>query len=334
MVTNTETQMRSFKMSDTGMIALVEEQTPKPGVGQVLMRVRASSLNARDLFMLDGRYPVPPGRVPLSDGAGVIEEIGPGVTRFKVGDRVVNSFHPTWFGGPQREHSLLYHTNLDGWLTEYVVIDQQGLVMMPKHLDFTEAATLPCAAVTAWSAVAGAGAGDTVLIQGTGGVSLFALQFARAAGARVIATTSKETKAERLIELGASDVINYATTPDWGAQVRALTNGRGADVIVEVGGAGTIAQSIAAIAYRGVISLVGHITHDTTGMNLLDFTYSGATLRTIGGGSRSDLEDMNRVIEAQQLRPVIDRVFPFLEAPTAVSYMEQGDYFGKIVISN
>ncbi|MEJ8302934.1 NAD(P)-dependent alcohol dehydrogenase [Saccharibacillus sacchari] len=334
MAMSTETKMQSFKMSESGRIELVEEPRPKPAVGQVLMRVKASSFNARDLFMLDGRYPVPVGRVPLSDGAGIIEEVGLGVTRFKIGDRVINSFQPTWFGGQQREPGLLYHTHLDGWLREYAVIDQQGLVMMPEHLEFTEAATLPCAAVTAWSAVAGIGAGDTVLIQGTGGVSIFALQFARALGARVIATTSKDAKVEQLIQLGASDVINYATTPDWGAQVRQLTNGRGADLIVEVGGAGTIAQSIKAVAYRGVISLVGHIAHTTVGMNLLDFTSSGATLRTVGGGSRSDFENMNRVIEAHQLRPVIDRIFPFNDALAAISYMGQGNYFGKVVMSH
>jgi NADPH:quinone reductase-like Zn-dependent oxidoreductase len=321
-------------MSESRQIALVDEPTPAPGTGQVLVRVLASSLNARDLFMLDGRYLVPPGRVPLSDGAGVVEAAGPGTSRFAVGDRVVNSFHRTWFGGPQRKPGPAYGTDIDGWLTEYVVIDEQSMVSVPEHLDFTEAATLPCAAVTAWSAVAGAGPGDTVLVQGSGGVSLFALQLARAAGARVIATTSSEKKTARLAELGASDVINYVTTPEWGTQVRELTGGQGADVIVEVGGAGTIAQSIAAIAYRGIISLVGHLAHDTTGMNLLDFTYSGATLRTIGGGSRSDPEDMNRVIAAHRLRPVIDRVFPFEEAPAAASYMAQGGQFGKVVISH
>jgi NADPH:quinone reductase-like Zn-dependent oxidoreductase len=298
------------------------------------MRVHASSLNARDLFMLDGRFPVPPGRVPLSDGAGVVEAVGPGVTRFEVGDRVVNSFHPTWFGGPQRKAGPAYSTDLDGWLTEYVVIDQQGLVPMPEHLDFTEAATLPCPAVTAWSAVAGAGPGDTVLVQGSGGVSLFALQLAGAAGARVIATTSNDKKAKRLVELGASDVINYVSTPDWGTEVRKLTKGLGADVIVEVGGAGTIAQSIAAVAYRGVISLTGNVAPATTGIDVVSLLYSSATLRVIGGGSRSDLEDMNRAIEAHRLRPVIDRVFPFVEATAAVTHMASGAHFGKVVISH
>ncbi|MFE6031706.1 zinc-dependent alcohol dehydrogenase family protein [Streptomyces niveus] len=326
--------MRLYKMSESGQQELVEEPIPAPGTGQVLVRVHASSLNARDLFMLDGRYPVPPGRVPLSDAAGVIEAVGPEVTRFADGDRVVNSFHATWYGGPQRKPGPAYHTDIDGWLTEYRLIDQQGLVAIPEHLDFTEAATLPCAAVTAWSAVQGAGPGDTVLVQGSGGVSLFALQLARAAGARVIATTSSEKKVARLRELGASDVINYVDTPDWSAEVRKLTDGRGADVIVEVGGAGTIAQSVAAVAYRGTISLVGHLAYDTTGMNLLDFSYSGATLRAIGGGSRSDLEDMNRVIAAHKIRPVIDRVFPFEEALDAASYLGNGAHFGKVVITH
>ncbi|GHA70078.1 MULTISPECIES: zinc-dependent alcohol dehydrogenase family protein [Streptomyces] len=326
--------MRTFKMSESGRIALVEEPKPTPGTGQVLMRVRATSLNARDLFMLDGRYPVPPGRVPLSDAAGVIESTGPGVTRFQVGDRVVNSFNPLWFGGPQRKPGQNYHTDIDGWLTEYVVIDEQRLASMPEHLDFTEAATLPCAAITAWTALEGVGPGDTVLVQGSGGVSLFALQLARTMGARVITTTSSEHKAARLLELGASDVINYVDMPDWGAEVRKLTDGQGANVVVEVGGAGSIAQSITAVAYRGVISLVGHLQMNSTGMNILDFALSGATLRAIGGGSRSDLEDMNRVITAHKLRPVIGRVFPFEEAPAAASYMGSGAHFGKVVISH
>jgi NADPH:quinone reductase-like Zn-dependent oxidoreductase len=326
--------MRIYRMSEAGQSTLVEEPTPTPGTGQVLIRVHASSLNARDLFMLDGRYPVPPGRVPLSDAAGVVEATGPGVTRFQVGDRVVNSFNPLWFGGPQRTPGQHYHTDLDGWLAEYVVIDEQRLVPVPAHLDFTEAATLPCAAATAYTALEGVGPGDTVLIQGSGGVSLFALQLARAAGARVIATTSSENKAARLRELGASDVINYVDRPDWGAAVRELTDGQGADILVEVGGAGTIAQSLKAVAYRGTISLVGHVAHDSTGMNLLDFTYSGATLRAIGGGSRSDLEDMNRVIEAHQLHPVIDRVFPFEEALDAAAHLGSGTHFGKVVITH
>ncbi|WP_246097103.1 zinc-dependent alcohol dehydrogenase family protein [Streptomyces botrytidirepellens] len=209
-----------------------------------------------------------------------------------------------------------------------------------RILDFTEAATLPCATVTAWSALEGVGPGDTVLVQGSGGVSLFALRLARAAGARVIATTSSEKKAERLRELGASDVITYVDTPDWGAEVRKFTDGHGADVIVEIGGAGTPAQSIKAVAYRGVISQVGHVSlfgdvpPETTGVNLLEFTASGATLRTIGGGSRSDLENMNRVISAHKLHPVIDRVFPFEEALDAASHLVSCAHFGKVVITH
>jgi len=334
MNTNIENKMRTFKMSETGGTAQVEEVKPKPAFGQVLMRIEATSINARDLFMLNGSYPVPVGRIPLSDASGVIEEVGPGVTRFKVGDKVINSFNPSWIGGKLREPAKMYHTDLDGFLTDYKVLNEQALVKMPEYLDFKEAATLPCAAVTAWSAIKGVGAGDTVLIQGTGAVSLFALQLAKAAGTRVIATTSKEDKAKRLLELGASDVINYRETPNWGEEVKKLTNGQGADYVIEVGGAGTIAESIKSVAYRGMISSVGHLAFNETGMNLLDFTYSGATLRVIGGGSRSDLEDMIRVMKQHKIHPIIDKVFKFKNALEAISHMESGNYFGKIVIEN
>jgi NADPH:quinone reductase-like Zn-dependent oxidoreductase len=270
----------------------------------------------------------------LSDGAGVIEAVGEGVSRFNVGDRVVPAYHPAWFGGAARLVTDRYGIHIDGWLTEYLVLNEQSLVPIPAHLTFEEAATLPCAAVTAWSAIAGIGAGDTVLIQGTGGVSIFALQLARAAGARVIATTSSDEKASRLSALGASDVINYVTTPEWGKQVRALTDDRGVDLVVEVGGAGTIAQSIASVGYGGQISLVGNLAPSADGMDMMQFFFAGATLKSISVGSRSDLEAMNRVIALHGIHPVIDRVFPFDAALDAFTYFETGSRFGKVVISN
>jgi NADPH:quinone reductase-like Zn-dependent oxidoreductase len=313
-----------------------EGETPIPSRGEVLVKVEASSLNARDLSIVNGRFPFPGprGRVPLSDGAGVVEAVGDGVSRFVVGDRVVNSYFPTWFGGPPRDAGDQYGTQRDGWLTEFKVVHEEALVHIPKHLSFEEAATLPCAAVTAWSAVNGIGAGDTVVVQGSGGVSLFALQLARAAGARVIATTSSDEKAASLTQLGASDVINYVATPDWGEEVRTLTDGVGVDRVVEVGGAGNIPQSIAAINHGGHIALVGQLASGRDGFDLMSFFFAGATLRSIGVGSRTDLEEMNRVIAQHDIHPVIDRAFGFDRAPEAWSYFENESRFGKVVISH
>jgi NADPH:quinone reductase-like Zn-dependent oxidoreductase len=257
-----DSPMRAYHLERLGSLAglvAVEQEIPSPGAGDVLVRVRASSLNFRDLLIINGVYPipVPPGRVPLSDAAGEIMAVGAGVARFKVGDRVINSFFPNWFGGSFNQMPDQYVANRDGWLTEYKVVSAEALVSMPEHLTFDEAATLPCAAVTAWSALAGTGSGDIVLTEGTGGVSLFAVQLAKAMGARVIATTSSPEKARRLTELGADHVIDYRALPEWGDQVRALTGGRGVDRVVEVGGPDTLVQSIKAVAYGGQVSMVG-----------------------------------------------------------------------------
>ena len=325
--------MQSYRLN--GTLKLVDEgSAPTPGRGQVVVRVKASSINARDALIAGGNYPWPlrPNLIQLSDGAGVIEAVGPDTARFQPGDRVVNSFSPTWFGGPLRELGPMYGSELDGWLTEYAVVDENALVRAPANLSYEEAATLPCAALTGWSAVAGVRPGDTVLVQGSGGVSLSALQFALTAGARVIATTSSDAKAERLRELGASEVVNYVETPEWGAAVQKLTGG--VDLVVEVGGAGTITQSLEALALRGTISFVGHLAGAGNGLDLMSFFLRAATLKTIGVGSRSDFEEMNRAIERHQLRPVIDRVFPFAEAPQAFEHFEHGSRFGKVVISH
>ncbi|MFC0435143.1 NAD(P)-dependent alcohol dehydrogenase [Kutzneria buriramensis] len=325
--------MKSYRLNAARTLELVDGPVPTPGRGQVLVRVKAASLNARDTMIAAGVYPWPalPDLVQLSDGAGVVEAVGPDTGRFRVGDRVVNSFAPTWYGGPLREFGQMYGTDIDGWLAEYVVVDENALVTMPAHLSFEEAATLPCAALTGWSAVAGVGPADTVLIQGSGGVSLAALQFARTAGARVIATTSSEAKAQKLQALGASDVVNYVDTPDWGTAVRKLTDDRGVDLVVEVGGA--ITQSLNALALRGTVALVGSLTGPGEAVDLMDLLLRVAILRTIGVGSRSDLEEMNRVIGLHELRPVIDRVFPFDEAPAAYEHFAHGSRFGKVVIS-
>ncbi|WNF00816.1 NAD(P)-dependent alcohol dehydrogenase [Streptomyces luomodiensis] len=328
--------MRIFQVNGAGgPVVAAERPVPTPAAGEVLVRVKASSLNARDLLIATGKYTaaVPPGRVPLSDGAGIVEAVGDGVSRFRVGDRVMSTFHPTWLYGSFPQWGELYGVQRDGWLTEFIAVGEQSVVGVPEHLSFEEAATLPCAALTAWSAVSGVGPGDALLVQGTGGVSVFALQFARLAGARVLATTSRPEKARRLRELGASDVVDYLGTPEWGAEVRALTGGRGVDLVVEIGGAGTISQSIAAVAYGGRISLVGNLASGG-GMDLTRFFERGATLRTITVGSRSDFERMNRVISQARLRPVVDRVFSFDETPDAFSWFAEGTRFGKVVIAH
>ena len=233
------------RFGSVGGIVRRSSQDPRPGPKEILMRVCASSLNYRDLMVLKGggRGPTKIGVVPLSDGAGEVAAIGEGVTRVKIGDRIAGCFHPRWFGGPIKPEYLTDRlgANLDGMLAEYAVFNEEAVVLLPSHLSFEEAATLPCAAVTAWVALTGhrwAIAGDTVLTQGSGGVSVFALQFARVLGARVIATTSTAEKVERLKALGASDVINYTETSDWDAKVRELTDGRGVDCVVEIGGPG------------------------------------------------------------------------------------------------
>jgi NADPH:quinone reductase-like Zn-dependent oxidoreductase len=323
-------------------IVLRSSDDPRPGLREVLMRVRASSLNYRDLMVLKGggRGPTKLGVVPLSDGAGEVAAIGNGVTRVKVGDRIAGTFHPRWFGGPIRPEYLTDRlgANLDGMLAEYAVLSEDALVRVPNHLSFEEAATLPCAAVTAWVALMGhrrVTAGDTVLTLGSGGVSVFALQFARVLGARVIATTSTAAKAERLEALGASDVINYTETPDWDEKARELTDGRGVDCVVEIGGPGTIAMSLKALAVGGHVSLIGaSLSVSGTGLDPLLLTGRGIALRSISVGSRADFEAMNRAIVMHRVHPMIDRTFPFAEAKEAYRHFEGRGHFGKVVITH
>lgn len=332
-------KMRAYQLDRLGSLdglVLVERDIPSPGAGEVLVQVRASSLNFRDKIILDGWYPapVPPGRVPLSDAAGDVVAVGAGVTRFKTGDRVINSFFPNWFGGSFNAMPEAYVVDRDGWLTEYKVISVEALVSMPEHLTFEEAATLPCAAVTAWSALSGVKAGQTVLTQGMGGVSVFAVQLAKAFGARVIATTSSPEKALRLRELGADEVIDYRTSLDWADQVRALTGGRGVDRVVEVGGPDTLAQSVKAVAYGGQISLVGVLAGAEGGIDFMTMFLSQATFQPIVVGSRRDLEDLCRTMEQHEIRPVIDSVFSFDEAKAGWSHYADRKVTGKVVISH
>ena len=310
------------------------------GPGQVVIAVRATSLNYRDLMMVRGVYNprIPLPCVPLSDGAGEVVEVGPGVTRFRVGDRVADCFMPGWESGPPTElagKSALGAGGV-GMLAERVALPEGGVVRVPDHLSFEEAATLPCAALTAWNALfEGDGmrvkAGDTVLVQGTGGVSIFALQFARLAGARVIATSSSDAKLDRVRALGASDGINYTTTPDWDVAVRNLTDGQGVDHVVEVGGAGTLPLSIKSVRVGGQIAMIGVLTAGAVDPRPL--LMKSIRLQGIFVGSRLMFEEMNRAITAARLKPAIDRVFPFDEAAEAYEHLASGAHFGKVVIN-
>ena len=316
-------------------LRLALDELPTPGRGEVLVRIRASSLNFRDLAIAMGwaPFPVRSGVIPLSDAAGEIAAVGPGVTRLVAGDRVVSTFYADWFGGPRSAGRRQYGTVEDGWLTEYKVVSAEALSRIPDQLDFADAATLPCAGVTAWSALAGVGPGDTVLTQGSGGVSLFALQLARAAGARVIATTTTTAHTARLRALGASDVIDTTVIREWSAAVRELTAGRGADRIVDVGGPGTLAESAKAVAYGGQVSLVGALAKGGP-IDFMGLFMSQARYETIGTGSRADLDALIRVVALHEIRPVIDRSFTFDEVPAAWAYFAERRLFGKVVIQH
>ncbi len=311
-----------------------EEAMAVPSAGEVLIRVKATALNFRDLAILLGKspFPVRPGVVPISDAAGEVEAVGPDVSTLTVGDRVVSRFFPTWYGGPRTPNPDMYGSDRDGWLTEYKVVRAEALSLAPSSLTFEEAASLPCAAVTGWSALAGVRAGDTVLTQGSGGVSLFALQLAKLLGARVIATTSSARNGERLKSLGADAVVDNVENPQWADAVRALTAGRGVDRVVDVGGPGTLAESLKAVAYGGEVALVGALAESKAGLDFMGLFMSQATLRCISVGSRVDVEAMNRAVDAHAMRPVIDRVFPFAEAKSAFAHYAGGKVFGKIVI--
>jgi len=318
-------------------LALADRPEPAPGPGQAVVRMRAWSLNYRDLLVVKGLY-APNLRLPfvtLSDGAGEVAAVGEGVLRVRVGDRVAGAFMQTWIEGPPSEakgRSALGGA-IPGVAAEYVTFDADGLVAIPEHLSFEEGATLPCAAVTAWHALVTSGhlaAGDTVLVQGTGGVSLFALGFARMLGARVIATSSSDAKLDRVRQMGASDGINYKTVSTWGARAREIT-GEGVDHVVEVGGAGTLAQSLLAVRVGGRISLIGVLAGGRA--DTMPILMKNVAVQGIFVGSREMFEAMNGAIALHGLKPVIDRAFPFAEYPAALRHMESGAHFGKIVLT-
>ena len=319
-------------------LRLVELPDPVPGPGQAVVRVRACSLNYRDLMVAKGAYgrAVKTPLTPLSDGAGEVIAVGAGVTRVKTGDRVCGIFMQRWIEGGLNDDKFASAMGgaIDGMLSEQVCLSAEGLVLAPPHLSFEEAATLPCAAVTAWNALFRSGGlrpGESVLVLGTGGVSIFALQFAKIAGARVIATSGSDAKIARLRELGADDTINYKSTTDWDKAVLALT-GSGVDHVIEVGGAGTLPLSVKAVRRGGHIALIGVLTGQGE-MDPRPLLMKSARLQGIYVGSREMFEEMNRAISLAKLRPVIDRVFGFEEAPEALRYMPEGSHFGKICVT-
>jgi len=317
---------------------LIDRPDPQPGPGEVLLQMKAWSLNYRDLMLVKGLYnpKLKLPFVPLSDGAGEVIGVGDGVTRVKVGDRVAGCFMQKWINGEVSDAAAKSALGgaIEGVAAEQVVLHEDGVVKFPEHLSFEEAATLPCAAVTAWNALVTHGklkAGDTVLVQGTGGVSIFALQFAHLLGARVIATSSSNAKLERVKAMGASDGINYKETPNWEEKVKELTGGVGVDHVVEVGGAGTFNQSMKAVRLGGRVSLIGVLAGKGE-VNLMPVLMKGVCVQGIFVGSRAMFEAMNREIAVEELRPVIDRVFDFQDIQAALRHMEAGAHFGKICL--
>ena len=336
--------MRAYQLpkGGAGIDALVQVERPdpkKPAYRQVLVKVRACSLNFRDLGIVRGSYrmPVRENLIPLSDGAGEVVEVGPGVSRVKVGDRVAGCFFQRWPGGeaPTDVHLSALGGAIDGMLADYAVLEEDGVVKIPAHLSLEEGATLPCAGVTAWHAMiehAKLVAGQTVLLQGTGGVSIFALQLARAMGIAAIITSSSDEKLARAKMLGTTHGINYKTTPDWEKAALEFTSGRGVDHVVEVGGAATLSRSFGAIRVGGKVSMIGGLSGGATELNPGLIFSRRANVQGISVGSTQMFAAMARAIEVNAIKPVVDKVFSFAEAPAAYRHMASGAHFGKIVI--
>jgi NADPH:quinone reductase-like Zn-dependent oxidoreductase len=335
--------MRTYEIRGKGIetLTLVERPVPRPGPGQVLVRMHAASINYRDLLILTGRY----GRgelhyplVPLSDGAGEVVDVGLGVTRLAPKDRVASAFFQKWVDGPfdaAKANSALGGA-IDGVLSEYVVLEEAGAVKFPPHLSYAEAATLPCAGVTAWVGLVELAALDpnqVILTMGSGGVSIFALQLAKALGASVIMTSSRDAKLARGRELGADHTINYRTRKDWDVAARELTHGRGVDALLEVGGAGTVSTSLRAVREGGRLVLVGLLTGKPGDAEEVRRNAAGVRVDSVYVGSVRHFERLNEVIARFGIQPVIDRTFPFASAPQAYRLLESGAHFGKIVIT-
>ena len=333
--------MRAIKLAAPGgldNLKLVETEPVDPGPGEVRVRIHASSLNFHDYAVAIGMLPVDDGRIPMSDGVGVVEAVGEGVTEFAVGDRVMSLFFPFWQdGGPTFERIMGVPGDMeDGYAAETVTRPVGHFTPMPASYDFDQAATLPCAALTAWRALmveSKVKPGDTVVVQGTGGVSIFALQFAKAAGCKVIATSSSDEKLERVKALGADELINYKATPEWGQKVIELTGGTGADVVVEVGGSGTVPESIRAIAFGGHISMIGVLAGITGDVPTAQLFQKNAVIHGITVGSRQHQLDMVAAIDINGIQPEISHRFDLAEIGDAFRLQEANGHFGKICLT-
>lgn len=332
--------MKAYEIQQFGIdnLAFVDRDRPEPASREVLVKFHAASLNYRDLMIIKGSYNprLKMPRVPFSDGAGEVIAVGEGVSGFKVGDRVCPIFHQGWIDGDieYRKAKMTLGGDLDGCLREFGTFSEDGLVHIPQHLSYDEAATLPCAAVTAWNGLIVSGRvkkDDVVLIQGTGGVSLFALQFARLFGARTIIISSSDEKLDRARKLGADLTINYTREPDWDKSVLELTERRGVDHVIEVGGAGTMQRSLNAVRLGGHIAVIGVLAGkgEFTPVSIL---MKAVRMQGVYVGSHETFEEMNKCISSTKLRPVIDRVFDFTEAKDALRMMENAAHFGKIVV--
>jgi NADPH:quinone reductase-like Zn-dependent oxidoreductase len=336
--------MKAYHVERPGSFAgltLREEPAPVPGPHQVVVRMRAASLNFRDLLVALGQYPVPGLRqdvIPLSDGAGEVVATGPGVTRVAPGERVLTNFHQHWIDGsiaPQYLGTDLGGTR-DGVLAEEVLLSEEGVVRLPRYLSFEEGAAFGCASITAWASLVGGRpftAGQTLLVQGTGGVSIFALQLAKAMGGRVIATTSSEAKAQRLRELGADEVINYVSTADWDQAVLKLTGGKGVDRVVEVGGPGTLERSLRSCSIGAHVAAVGFVDGVAGTFSPLALLGRGIVLEGVAVGSRRDFENLLSLAQQQELRPVVDRTFGFESAPDAYHHLQSRAHVGKVLVT-
>ncbi len=333
--------MKAWMLPSFGLDALElkEQPTKELQPGQVRIQVEAVSLNYRDLMTVMGQYnpKMHLPRIPASDGAGTVKAVGDGVTRVKPGDRVCGIFMQNWIEGRATAEKIrgALGGDIDGMLAEEVVLHEQGVVKVPEYLTMEEAATLPCAALTAWNAVVNAAhltAGQTVVIQGTGGVSIFALQFAKAMGARVLGTSSSDAKLERARTLGLDAGLNYRKHPEWAKWVLEQTGGAGADAVVEVGGAGTFPQSLASIKIGGTVAQIGVLSQSTDPLQIPLILYRQARVQGMYVGSRTQFEEMNRALEQNRIQPVIDQIYSFKDLPPALARMQAGEHFGKIVV--
>ncbi|MGC3991658.1 MAG: NAD(P)-dependent alcohol dehydrogenase [Chthoniobacteraceae bacterium] len=336
--------MKAYIIKNPGQGVTAWEQTtlpdPKPNSGEVVIAVKAVSLNFRDVLIAKGLYPIPPlqNAIAVSDGAGEVVEVGSGVTKWKVGDRVCGSFFQSWKTGPIPEDAQAYALggSLHGMLAQRVALSQDGVVRVPEHLSYEEAATLPCAALTAWNALVESAnplqPGATVLTLGTGGVSIFAAQIALALGCKVIATTSGDSKIERLKALGVSAVVNYKTHPEWDKEVLAVNGGKHVDHVIEVGGSGTLERSLNAVRTGGTVSLIGVLSGLGSAINPDPVLFKNIRLQGILIGSVQMFENMNHLISSHTLRPVIHKAFPFDQAHDAYESLESSGHFGKVVI--